>query len=158
MHVYGHAYECPLVCDGTQELRRGIQAEGYHCCRGRKQADGKKLKACIVFKGKGSCLTKDLSKITGVAAKFSENGWMNDELTAVYLHSIFGPLSFSKRLLVRDAYKCPTSDAARRETNRLKLHTAVVPRSLFRHQMSFGTLVSIAISDQAMTPGFHSLL
>ena len=58
---------------------------------------------------------------------FSENGWMNDGSTAVYLHSILGSLSFSKRLLVWDGYKCHTSEATRRETNRLKLHTAVVP-------------------------------
>ena len=59
--------------------------------------------------------------------KFSENRWMNDGSTAVYLHSILGSLSFSKRLLVWDAYKCHTSEANRRETTRLKLHTAIVP-------------------------------
>ena len=91
------------------------------------RADGKKLKPFIVFKGKGTRLIKDLSKITGVVVKFSENGWMNDGLTAVYLNSILGSLSFSKRLLVWDAYKCHTSEATRRETNRLKLHTAIVP-------------------------------
>ena len=81
--------------------------------------DGKKLKPFIVFKGKGTRLIKDLSKITGVVVKFSESEWKNGGLTAVHLHSIVGSLSFSTRLLVWDSYKCHT----------LTLHTAVVPGS-----------------------------
>ena len=46
-------------------------------------ADAKKLKPFIVFKGKGTRVIKDLSKITRVVVKFSDNGWMNDGLTAV---------------------------------------------------------------------------
>ena len=91
------------------------------------RADGKKLKPFIVFKGKGTRLIKELSKIKGVVVKFSDNGWMNDKLTAVYLQAILGTLSFGKRLLVWDAYKCHTSEATRRETSKLKLHTAIVP-------------------------------
>ena len=48
-------------------------------------ADGKKLKPYIVFKGKGTHLMKELSKITGVVIRFSANGWMNDQLTTDYL-------------------------------------------------------------------------
>ena len=73
------------------------------------RADGKKLDPFIVFKGKGTCLIKDLQKIQGVVVRFSGNGWMNNELTANYLHSVLDSLSFSKRLLVRNAYKHHTS-------------------------------------------------
>ena len=31
------SYAYPSVWNGTQELRRGVQAEGYRCCGGRKQ-------------------------------------------------------------------------------------------------------------------------
>ena len=43
-----------------------------------------------------------------------------------HLHSIIGALSFSKRLLVWDAYRCHTSTAVRVETTCLHLHTAIV--------------------------------
>ena len=52
---------------------------------------------------------------------------MNGSLTADYLRSIIGSLSFGKRLLVWDAYKCHTSKATRRETKKMNLFTAVIP-------------------------------
>ena len=60
------------------------------------KADGTKLKPFIVFKGKGTRLVKDLQRISGVVARFSKNGWMNDALTIDYLQSIIGTFSFAK--------------------------------------------------------------
>ena len=91
------------------------------------RADGKKLKPFVVFKGKGTRLIKNLQKIPGIVVRFSANGWMNDTLTLDYLHSMIGSLSFNKRLLVWDAYKCHTSEATWKETERMKLHTAIIP-------------------------------
>ena len=91
------------------------------------KANGTKLKPFIVFKGKGTRLIKDLQRIPGVVVKFSSNGWMNDTLTIDYLHTTIGTFSFTKRLLVWDAYKCHTSLATRAETKKLGLHTAIVP-------------------------------
>ena len=91
------------------------------------RADGRKLKPFIVFKGKGTRLMKDLQKIPGVVVRFSSNGWMNDNLTSEYLQSMIGSLSFSKRLLIWDAYRCHTSEMTRAETSRLCLHTAIIP-------------------------------
>ena len=91
------------------------------------RADGKKCKPFVVFKGKGTRLIKELQQISGVVVRFSANGWMNNSLTADYLRSIIGSLSFGKRLLVWDAYKCHTSEATRRETKKMNLHTAVIP-------------------------------
>ena len=90
------------------------------------RADGTKLKPIVVFKGKGTHLIKALQQVQGVVVHFSLNGWMNDSLTIDYLHSIIGILSFSKCLLVWDAYRCHTSEAVRAETSRMRLHTAVV--------------------------------
>ena len=47
------------------------------------KADGTKLKPYVVFKGKGTCLLKELSTIPGIIVRFSPNGWMNDSLTIV---------------------------------------------------------------------------
>ena len=78
-------------------------------------------------KAKALHLTKALQQISGVAVKFSNNGWMNDMLTIDYLHSIVGTFLFTKHLLVWDAYVCHTSVVIRGETAKLRLHTAIVP-------------------------------
>ena len=91
------------------------------------KADVTKVKPFIVFKGKGTRLIKDLQQIPGVVVRFSANGWLNDTLTIDYLRTIIGPFSFSKRLLVWDAYRCHTSESTRAEVAKLRLHTAVVP-------------------------------
>ena len=52
---------------------------------------------------------------------------MNDGLTIDYLHSIIGCLSFQKRLLVWDAYKCHTSESTRSEVKKMRLDTAIIP-------------------------------
>ncbi len=91
------------------------------------RSDGKKMKPYIVFKGKGTRLIKQLQSIPDVVVSFSCNGWMNDSLTADYLKKIIGQLSFRKRLLVWDAYRCHISVATRAELRRLKLDSAIVP-------------------------------
>ena len=55
-------------------------------------ANGKKMKPHIVFKGKWTCLIKELQTIPDVIVLFSSNGWMNDSLTADYLQKIIGVL------------------------------------------------------------------
>ena len=52
---------------------------------------------------------------------------MNDSITCDYLRKVLGQLSFSKRLIVWDAYKCHTSEYTRKELNRLNINTAVIP-------------------------------
>ena len=91
------------------------------------KADRTKMKPFIVFKGKGTRLMKDLGTIPGVVVKFSSNGWMNETLTIEYLRTILGSLSFGKRLMVWDAYRCHMSEAVKSECARLKLQTSVVP-------------------------------
>lgn len=63
-------------------------------------ADGTKLKPHVVFKGKRTRLIEDLEKMPDIVIRFSSNGWMNDELTIDYLHSMIGSFSFNKRLLI----------------------------------------------------------
>ncbi len=97
------------------------------------KADGTKLKPFIVFKGKGTRLIRDLQRVPGVVVRFSSNGWLNDSLTIEYLKTIIGAISFSKRLLVWDAYRCHTSLSTQTESTKLGLHTAVVPGGCTRY-------------------------
>ena len=91
------------------------------------RADGVKLMPYVVFKGKGTRLIKALQNIGGIVVRFSSNGWMNDSLTTDYLRTIIGQLSFNKRLLIWDAYRCHTSKATQAEATRLRLDTAIIP-------------------------------
>ena len=64
------------------------------------KGDETNSKPFVVFKGKGTCLIRDLQHIPGIVVRFSFNEWMNNVLTVDYLHSIVGVLCFSKRLMV----------------------------------------------------------
>ena len=80
-----------------------------------------------MFKGKGTRLIKNLSSIPGLVVRFSANGWLNDSLTIEYLRTVVGSLSFAKRLMIWDAYRCHVSQAVNSECSRLKLQTATIP-------------------------------
>ena len=72
------------------------------------KGDGTKLKPVVVIPGKK--VPESLKKINSVFVECSANGWMNDSLTEVWLEKVYGNLSFSKRLLVWDSYKCHISE------------------------------------------------
>ena len=91
------------------------------------KADGSKLKPFIVFKGKGTRLIKNLCSIPGLVVRFSANGWLNDSLTIEYLRTVVGSLSFAKRLMIWDAYRCHVSQTVKSECSRLELQTATIP-------------------------------
>ena len=69
-------------------------------------ADGRKLKPFVVFKGVRPIA--ELSKVSGVIVAYSKNGWMNEGLTKDWARRGWGEISFGRRLLVWDAYKCHT--------------------------------------------------
>ena len=125
----GHAFDTTVDRIGSRSVpvkTTGHEKQHYTVTL-TARADGTKIKPYVVFKGKGARLIEDLQHIPGIVVRFSSNGWMNDSLTIDYLHSIFGVLSFSKRLLIWDAYRCHTSTAVRAESSRSRLPTAIVP-------------------------------
>ena len=66
-------------------------------------ADGRKIKPYVVFKGVRQI--PELSRVAGVVVAYSRNGWMNEDLTIDWIKRAWGGLTFSRRLLVWDAYK-----------------------------------------------------
>ena len=72
-------------------------------------ADGRKLKPYVVFKGVRSI--PELLKENGVIVALSKNGWMNEDLTKDWVKRGWGNISFGRRLLVWDAYKCHLMDS-----------------------------------------------
>lgn len=88
------------------------------------KANGSKLPPFIVFKGKR--VDKGLEKVTGVVCVYSENGWMNEDLTHRWLKKVWGTLAFSRRLLCWDAYRCHIQDSTKQLLSKLKTDAAAV--------------------------------
>lgn len=89
------------------------------------KASGKKLKPLIVLKGKR--LDKSLAGVRGAVIELSANGWMTEELTLKYVRQQIGTLSFSRRLLVWDSYRCHISKTVKEEMNKLSIDKAIIP-------------------------------
>ena len=60
-------------------------------------ADGRKFKPFKVFKGVR--IIPELNRVPGVVVALSQNGWMNEPLTVKWVDSVWGRLSFQRRLL-----------------------------------------------------------
>jgi len=94
-------------------------------------ADGTKLKPFIVFKG----VRQDpkLLKYPGVVVTYSRNGWMNEQTTKTWIEKVWGTLSFQKRLLIWDAYKCHITDSAKASVKGTRSDTSIIPGGLTKH-------------------------
>ena len=57
----------------------------------------------VVFKGVRQI--PELSRVAGVVVAYSINRWMNEDLTLDWTERAWGGLTFSRRVLVWDAYK-----------------------------------------------------
>jgi hypothetical protein len=106
-----------------------IRTTGHEKARGTvcltAKGDGTKMPPVIVFKGKR--MPKELENMTGVICFMSDNGWMNEELTKMYLRKVVGSIAFSPRLLIWDSYRCHISEATKAECKRLKIDMSVIP-------------------------------
>ena len=91
------------------------------------KADGRKCKPYVLLKRK--------RPIPAVAAKFSSllvlswagKVWMDNPLTEDFLRRILGPLSFGKRMIICDSFRCHISNDTKAVLSELNTHQAVVP-------------------------------
>ena len=91
-------------------------------------ADGKKLNPFVVFKGLRPIA--ELMKIPEVVVAFSKNGWMNEELTKDWVKRAWGSLSFNRRLLVWDAYRCHIMATVRSVVKQTNTDMSIIPGGL----------------------------
>ena len=91
-------------------------------------ADGKKLNPFVVFKGVRPIA--ELMKIPGVVIAFSKNGRMNEELTKDWVKRAWGSLSFNRRLLVWDAYRCHIMATVRGVVKQTNTDMSIIPGGL----------------------------
>ena len=68
-----------------------------------RKAGGTRCKPLVVF-NRIRPLQGLQEKFSNLVIAYSSNGWMNEELTHLYLDRVIGQLSFAPRLLVWDAY------------------------------------------------------
>ena len=108
----------------------GHEKDRFTVCLAAK-ADGSKLKPFVVFKG----VRQDarLLRFNGVVVAYSRNGWMNEELTKIWIEKIWGRLAFHRRLLVWDAYKCHIMDSVKKEVRQTGTDVSVIPGGLTSH-------------------------
>ena len=91
-------------------------------------ANGKKKKPFVVFKGKGQAKDiKELKKRRDISISSSQNGWANEDIIEEWLNINFGDISFEKRLLIWDAFRGHLSDATKKVLKRKKIDQAVIP-------------------------------
>lgn len=96
------------------------------------KGDCTKLKPYIVFK-KAVREVKALQATKRVVIASSVNGWMNDSLTTDWLDKVYTKLSFKKRLLVWDSYRCHISQNNKSHFRKLNSVMAVVPGGLTKY-------------------------
>jgi hypothetical protein len=71
--------------------------------------------------------TRTFCFITGVVVFMSKNGWMNTELTQHWLTYVWGGLTFRRRLLAWDAYRCHLTEEVKAKLRRYQTDAVVIP-------------------------------
>ena len=92
------------------------------------KADGTKLKPMVFFKGakrEVAALSQEFKHKAVVAT--SDNAWMNTELTQVWIDSVLGAFSFTRRLLAWDSYECHIEDSANESLQAKKVDRVIIP-------------------------------
>lgn len=56
----------------------------------------------------------------------SANGWMDAEITRVWVDSVVGAIAFNRRLLASDSYQCQIEDKITESLNFKKVHRVIV--------------------------------
>ena len=117
------AQSVPIFTTGHDKARFTVCLTGM--------ANGNKLKPFIVFKG----VRRDpqLLRFPGVVVEYSKNGWMNEKLTEIWVDKVWGTLSFHRRMLVWDAYKCHLTDSVEAKVKQARSDVVVVPGGLTKH-------------------------
>ena len=115
-----------------------MKSTGHEKCRVTvglsAKGDGTKLKPIIVFKDAKKAvqaLQKEYKSKCVVAS--SANGWMDTDLTLTWVREVLGSLSFRKRLLVWDTYKCHLMPVVQASLRAKKIDTGMVPGGCTPH-------------------------
>ena len=105
----------------------GLEKVRVSVCLSAK-ADGTKLKPMIVFGGAKrelKALNEEFRSRCVIVS--SINGWMNEELTLVWVERVFGKFSFGRCLLSWDSFECHMMDSVKEAVTTSKSDLVIVP-------------------------------
>ena len=127
---------CDMISETTVDTRRkktitlkstGNKKARVSVCLAAK-AHGTRLKPMVVFKGgkrEVAKLKEEFQHCAIVAT--SANGWMNTELTKVWVDSVVGAFAFNRRLLAWDSYECHMEDSITESLKSKRIDPVIVP-------------------------------
>ncbi|PFX31267.1 Pogo transposable element with KRAB domain [Stylophora pistillata] len=111
----------------------GHEKAGVSVCLAAK-ADGRKLKPMVVLKGakqEVAALKQKLQHRAVVAS--SANGWMDTEVTKIWVDSVLGSFSFNRTLLAWDSYECHMEDSITELLKAKNIDRVIVPRGCTKY-------------------------
>ena len=88
-------------------------------------ASGRKLPPLIVFKGKR--MPDELKKVSGAVIGMSENGWMQSDMTQLWIKQCWGTFSFARRMLVWDSFRGHLTEDVKKTLKSTKTLACVIP-------------------------------
>lgn len=88
-------------------------------------ADGRKLLPFIVLKGKR--IPSELKNFQNAIIRMSNNGWNNEQTTLDWLTTVWGSLSFGRRLLSWDAFQCHKTSNVKSTLKKMNTDVAMIP-------------------------------
>ena len=112
--------DIPLKPTGNEKVRVTV-------CLTAK-ADGTRMKPFIIFQGakrEVAVLNEEFKNRCVVTS--SSNGWMNEELTLMYLKKVVGPFSFQKRLLAWDTFEAHMTEPVKQLLKEMRIDDALIP-------------------------------
>ena len=118
--------------DVVGEKTVSMKTTGHEKCRVTAglvaKGDGTKLKPFIVFKG-GKRDVEKLKKEYGnkCVIASSTNGWMDTDLTLIWVNTVLGQFSFRRALLAWDTCECHLMAVVQKSLQGKKIDTVLVP-------------------------------
>ena len=92
------------------------------------KVDGTKLKAFVVFlAAKRESKSLDEEFKSPCVVKSSGNGWLNKELTTIWIKQVLGAFTFNRRLLAWDSCEYHMNDSVKNDLNEMNADSMIVP-------------------------------
>ncbi|PFX15674.1 Pogo transposable element with KRAB domain [Stylophora pistillata] len=107
------------------------------------KADGTKLKPMVVFKGAKREVPALKQKFQHrVVVAWSANGWMDTELTKIWVDSVLGSFSFNQRLFAWDSYECDMEDSITDSLKSEKIDRVILPGGCAKYIQDYSAGIS----------------
>uniref|UniRef100_A0A914NRU8 DDE-1 domain-containing protein n=1 Tax=Meloidogyne incognita TaxID=6306 RepID=A0A914NRU8_MELIC len=108
-----------IMSSGHDKLRITVFLTG--------RMDGRKMKPYVLLPRKRPIPSIEKQFGNKLVLAWAGNEWMTDETTCDYLSRVLGDLSFEKRILIWDAYRCHISQQTKEKLRKMNVESCVIP-------------------------------